>query len=327
MRNPYDILGVAKDASEADIKKAFRRVAKTSHPDAAGDDPKAAQRFAEASQAYEILGDKDKRSKFDRGEIDGDGKPRFTGFEGAAGRSGRTGRGFDGFEFDFSSASGRPSGAGRPFTGADDGFFDLFNQAFNTQPKNPRGNAARGGGAHAAKGKDATASVSLSFHEVARGCKKRISLSNGKELDVAIPAGTQNGKTMRLRGQGFASPHQGEHGDGILTVLVEPHAVLRLEGTDLRLDLPITLDEAVLGARVRVPTLEGAVDLSLPPGVNTGRTLRLRGKGAPDGTGGSGDLYVTLKVVLPEPDAQMNDLAADIRAYRPYHVRGKEFDA
>jgi DnaJ-class molecular chaperone len=309
MRDPYDVLGVSRSASEADIKKAWRKLAKQHHPDHNKNDPKSQAKLAEVNQAYEIVGDKDKRAKFDRGEIDGEGKPRFSGFEGFS-RGERPG----GFEFEFGNAGSRQ----RTGRFGDDIFADLFG-AFS--------GGARPGGAEArfSRGQDLATSLPVTFTEAALGTKKRVRLPSGKDVEVTIKPGTENGRVMRLRGQGFAPAGGGEAGDALLTIVVEPDPLFKADGQDLRLELPISLDEAVLGGKVRVPTLDGAVEVTVPAGSNSGRTLRVKGKGLPSPLG-PGDLYVSLRVILPENDPELTELAEKIRRDRPYSVRGKAFD-
>lgn len=317
MSDPYRILGVNRQADETEIKKAFRRLAKAHHPDQNKADAKAAQRFSEINQAYEILSDKEKRARFDRGEIDGEGKPRFAGM-GAGGFGGNAGgfrQGAHGFDFEFG-----PGGGGRGGRRGQAGFEagDIFSDLFG---------AMRGGGAHAGsppRGTDMALKVNISLAEAVFGGKKRIELPTGKALDVNIPAGTSDGQTIRLKGQGFPAAG-GENGDALLTIQIEPHPLFRIDGADLRLDLPIGIDEAVLGAKVRVPTLDGPVDLTIAPGSNSGRVLRLRGKGAMK-NGGRGDLYVKLMVTLPEGDPALKRLAEDLRARQVPLPRGREFD-
>ena len=316
MRDPYEVLGVARSASEAEIKKAYRKLAKKFHPDSNKSDPKAKEKFAEVSAAYDLLSDKDKRGQFDRGEIDAEGKPRFHGFQGFGGG------GPEGFAgFDFGGGGGRTRTfrfsrgfGGRGGMGAED-IFDLFS-----------GLAGAAEEPEPVKGADVAVSLSVPFKDAALGATRRVELPTGKVLDVKIPAGVEDGKQIRLRGQGRPGRH-GAPGDAIVTVRVEPHPLFKPEGANLRLDLPVTLDEAVLGARVRVPTLEGAVELSIPPGSNGGRTLRLRGKGLPRRDGGRGDLLVSPRIVLPErADGDLEDLARRWRETRPYSVRGPEFE-
>ena len=322
MRDPYEVLGVPRSASEGDIKKAFRKLAKKHHPDANKNDPKAKEKFAEASAAYDLLSDKDKRAQFDRGEIDAEGKPRFHGFQGFGGRGSE---GFSGFGFGGAESGGRTrtfrfsrgAGAGRRGGGfnAEDLFADLFS-----------GLAGAAEEPEPAKGADIAVSLSVPLRDAALGATRRVELPTGKTLDVRVPAGVEDGQQIRLRGQGMPGP-SGAAGDAIVTIRVEPHPLFRAEGANLRLDLPVTLYEAVLGARVRVPTLEGAVELNIPAGSNGGRTLRLRGKGLPRKEGGRGDLLVALRIMLPEGgDAELEALMRRWREDKPYSVRGPEFE-
>lgn len=297
MRDPYDILGVARGASEADIKKAFRRLAKQYHPDRNKDDPKARDKFAEANNAYEILGDETKKKQFDAGEIDAEGKPRFQGFEGfGAGRGGR-GRGFEGFSGFDPAAGGYRARAGAGSEGFDpsDVFADLFAQAGGRGRRGP------------SPGGDLKAEGSISLAESVKGTHLRLILPGEREIEVTVPAGIQDGRTIRLKGQGQASATGGPNGDLLVTIKVKPDKRFQIEGRNLRLRLPVRLDEAVLGAKVRVPTLDGAVEMSIPPHSSSGRTLRLRGKGLPGDT--PGDLLVIVEIVLPKhKDEAFEDL-------------------
>lgn len=319
MRDPYDVLGVARGASEADIKKAYRKLAKVHHPDQNTSDPKAAERFAEVNAAYEIVGDADKRKKFDAGEIDAEGKPRFTGFEGMGGAGRR-----------------RTAGAG-DFGGrsADDILNDVFGDAFAGFARG--GKARRGAGgfdfegggreqpsaAGAGKGTDVTVTVKVPLADIVGSGKARVELPSGKVLNVTLPAGFEPGQPMRLKGQGNpGSPP----GDAIAVLVHEPHPLFRPDGSNLRLDLPLSLDEAVLGARIRVPTLEGWVDLAIPAGTSGARAMRLRGRGLPTRAGGRGDLLVTPRIVLPDgADGGLEQLMTRWREMKPYDPRGPEF--
>ncbi|QBR71210.1 molecular chaperone DnaJ [Beijerinckiaceae bacterium] len=316
MRDPYVVLGVEKSADAAEIKKVFRKLAKKFHPDQSKD-PKAKEKFSEVSLAYEILGDEKKRAAFDRGEIDAEGKPRFHGFEGfgAGGpgfgqRAGAGGPGFEHFEFNF---GGRPGAQG---FNASDMFADLFNAGV--------AGARKGRGAHAPpqRGEDLAESVTIGLAEAVKGTTARVTLQTGRTLEVKVPPGIEDGKQIRLKRQGQPSHFGGEPGDAIVTVRISKHPFFRVEGRDLRLDLPITLYEAVLGGKVNAPTLDGTVELAVPPGSNGGRTLRLRGKGLPTSQGSAGDLLVTLKIVLPdEPDPDLTSLLRKWEAQKPYNPR------
>ncbi len=328
MRDPYEVLGVTRSASAADIKSAFRKLAKKHHPDANKHDPKAAARFAEINAAYEIVGDKDKRKAFDNGEIDAEGKPRFQGFEGFArqGGAGRgPGRGFGG-NSNFETFTWGPEGVQSGGTGARGfgGFEDILKDVFAGRA-GARG--ARPGGFNfetedfgATPGRDIAASLEISLPEAAKGAKKRVQLPNGKEVEVKIPAGLDEGQQIRLKGQGETGPG-GHTGDLLITVTFAPHPLFHRDGVDLRLELPIALYEAVLGAKVRVPTLDGAVELAVPPGTNAGRTFRLRGKGYP-AKARKGDLLATVRIVLPDgQDPELEALMRKWRDSKPYDPR------
>jgi DnaJ-class molecular chaperone len=331
MRDPYDVLGVSRSASAADIKNAYRKLAKKHHPDANKQDPKAASRFSELNAAYEIVGEDDKRKAFDRGEIDAEGKPRFQGFEGAGQRGGAGGP-FGGQEGAFETftwgpegmqrSSGRGGGGGARGGG---GFEDVLRDMFGGLGGAAR--ARRGGGSQfeedevvQAPGRDVTATATITLEEAAKGTTRRVQLPTGKELEVKVPAGLTDGQQIRLKGQGLAMPG-GKAGDVLITVSIAPHHLFQREGNDLRIELPVTLYEAVLGAKVRVPTLGGAVELSIPPNTSSGRTFRLKGKGFP-AKGGAGDLMATVRIVLPENgDQALDELMTSWRELRPYDPR------
>jgi DnaJ-class molecular chaperone len=317
MRDPYDVLGVARSAGAADVKNAFRKLAKKLHPDANKHDPKAAGRFAELNAAYEILGDGDKRKAFDRGEIDAEGKPRFQGFEGFGAGAGPRRRGF-GQDSNFETFEFRPEGFQRAGgRGGRGGFEDILKNVF--------GGAARGGqpfeeDVGVASGHDVTAALTISLADAAKGAKKRVQLPSGKEVEIKIPAGLADGQQIRLKGQGLAGLG-GRLGDLLITVSIAPHPFFERDGADLRLDLPITLYEAVLGSKVRAPALEGAVELTIPPNTGAGRTFRLKGKGFP-AKEGKGDLLVTVRIVLPEArDPELEELMRKWRDKTPYDPR------
>jgi DnaJ-class molecular chaperone len=327
MRDPYEVLSVDRKASAGDIKSAFRRLAKKLHPDANKDDPKAAARFAEINAAYEILGDEDKRKAFDRGEIDAEGKPRFQGFEGFGGGRGGYGAGgfspeseFETFSFGkegFTRNTRRGAAGGAGFGG----FEDILREAFGGARARPSGAGFGGGGFEGEDfgGGDVRAALTITLPEAAQGVTRRVRLPSGKEVEVKIPAGITTGQQVRLRGQGAAGV--GGTGDVLIAVTIAPHAVFTLEGNDVRLDLPVTLDEATLGAKVRVPTLDKPVELTIPPWTSGGRTFRLKGKGYP-AKDGRGDLLATVRIVLPEQsDPELEALMKKWRAEKPYDPR------
>ncbi|WP_222876870.1 DnaJ C-terminal domain-containing protein [Terrihabitans soli] len=308
MRDPYDVLSVPRGASEAEIKKAFRKLAKTHHPDKSKD-PKAKEKFAEISSAYDLLSDAQKRGQFDRGEIDAEGKPRFRGFEGFGGQ-GQGGPGFGTGRSHKTFTWGAGDGAGGGFSAED--IFDLFG-----------GMGGRGGPRQqqAPAGQDLAADVTVPFVDWAMGGKVRVNLLHGKELDVAIPAGIEEGKTIRLKGQGAASPYGGPAGDVLITVRIASHPQFRAEGKNIRVEIPVTFYEAVLGAKIRVPTLDGTVELTLPPKTTGKGALRLKGKGV-QAKPVPGDLLVSPRIVMPEgPDAELENLAKRMKDGAPYDPR------
>jgi DnaJ-class molecular chaperone len=324
MRDPYEVLGVARGASAAAIKSAFRKLAKKYHPDANKNDPKAAARFAELNSANEIIGDQDKRKQFDRGEIDAEGKPRFQGFPGggfpgggfsAGDPRGRTG-GFETHTFRTGGAAGAGGGA----------FEDILNSMFGAAAARGARRGGRGGSSFefdpgaVALDLDLSVSMTVSLEEAVKGAEKRVRLPTGKELNVKIPPGVVAGQQIRLKGQGeTAAGHP--PGDLLITVNIAPHPFFKVDGSDLRLDLPITLYEAVLGGKVRVPTLGSAVELSIPKNTSGGRVFRLKGKGLPK-AGGTGDLLVTTRIMLPDGnDAELEALMQKWRDAHPYNPR------
>ncbi len=316
MRDPYTVLGVKAGASEGDIKSAYRKLAKAWHPDLHKDDAKAKDKFAELNNAYEILGDKDKRAQFDRGEIGPDGKPKFQGFDPRTAANGR---------------GGSPFGAGNPFGGSfggnAGGTEDILRSIFG----DGLSGSARGGRTrhtvHEDMGTagDVTVTVKVRLEDVAQGNKVRVTLPSGRTLDVILPVGIENGGSFRLRGQG-SSTSLGMAGDAMVTVQFEAHPLFRPEGVHLRLDLPVRLDEAVLGAKVRVPTLDGTVELKVPPGTTGAKSMRLKGRGLPDKSGARGDLIVTPRITLPdEADGGLEQLMKRWAETKSYAPRGPEF--
>jgi len=304
MRDPYTVLGVPKTATEADIKKAFRKLAKALHPDYNVKDPKAKEKFSELNSAYEILGDAKKRKQFDGGEIDAEGKPKHPGFSGRGG--------FDPW------GGGRQAGAGRGAGFQAGGFdaSDIFADFFRAGG----GGAGFGAGGRrkqAAPGADVRIDATISYSDSLKGTKVRVTLPSGKMIEVAVPAGVTEGKVIRLKQQGMPSAEGGPNGDAFVTVHVAGDQRFVTEGKNLRVRAPVPLEDAVLGGKVLVPTLEGTVEISVPPYSSTGQTLRLRGKGLPSDSG-PGDLMVTIDVILPKtPDLELEVLMKRWRDNKP----------
>lgn len=308
MADPYSTLGVAKGASEAEIKSAYRKLAKQLHPDKNKDNPKASEKFSEVTRAYDILSDKTKRAQFDRGEIDGDGNPAMPfGYGGGGG---------GGFRGDQRSGPGGFSGFGNE--GAD--FGDIFEGLFGRGGGGAAGGGFGGFGGRSApppKGANVAYRLSVSFIDAATQAPQRITLADGSTIDLKLPAGVESGTQMRLAGKGQPGP--GGNGDGIVTIMVKDHPFFERDGANIRLDLPVTLDEAVKGAKVKVPTVDGPVMLSIPAGSTSGKVMRLKGKGFSQKSGGRGDQLVRLMVDLPaDPDELLSLLGdwTDSRAVR-----------
>lgn len=301
--DPYTTLGVSRGASEKDIKSAYRKLAKELHPDRNKDNPKATERFSDVTQAYDLLSDKDKRAQFDRGEIDGDGNPM--GFGGGGGPGGGFGgqRGFGGGGF---ASEGIDLG---------DIFGGIFGGGRGGGPGGGPGGAGPGAGfgrqRAAPRGSNLQYRLSVSLPDAALLAAQRVSLGDGKTIDLKLPAGVEDGTQMRLAGKGEPGP--GGAGDALVTITIDPHAFFKRDGDNIRLDLPISLDEAVGGAKVKVPTVDGAVMLTVAPGTSSGKTLRLKGKGFTRKDGTRGDQLVTLEIALPEGD---EDLARRLEGWR-----------
>jgi DnaJ-class molecular chaperone len=288
MADPYSTLGISKAASEAEIKKAYRSLAKELHPDTNQNNPKAADRFSQVTAAYDLLSDKDKRARFDRGEIDDQGNPANP-FAGGGG----------------GSPFGR--GGGSPFGGQSADLGDIFEGLFGGGRARQQGGGFGGfggGGQQAApKGANVNYRLNVSFEDAARLSPQRITLQDGKTIDLKLAAGVEGGTQMRLSGKGQAGP--GGSGDAIVTIEVGKHRFFLRDGDNIRLDLPITLAEAVRGGPVKVPTVDGAVMLNVPKGATSGKTLRLKEKGFTAKGGKRGDQLVTLMVDLPSDDAAL----------------------
>ena len=292
MADPYQTLGVARGASGDEIKKAYRKLAKELHPDRNKDNPKAAERFSQVTQAYDLLTDSDKRARFDRGEIDGEGNPAAPfGYGGRPGGGARPGSG--GFSADY--------GAGD----AGD-FSDIFESIFGGAGQSRGGGGFSGGfgGRRAApKGANVPYRLVVSFEDAASLAAQRITLRDGKTIDLKLPAGVETGTQMRLSGKGDGGP--GGAGDAIVSIEIGNHRFFTRDGDDVRLDLPVSLAEAVLGAKVPVPTVEGTVMLTVPKGASSGKVLRLKGRGFHGKGGTRGDQLVTLMVDVPAGDAEL----------------------
>lgn len=286
--DPYKVLGVAKTATQDEIKKAYRKLAKKLHPDLhPGDSGKQAE-FQAVSAAYDLLGDPEKRRQFDAGEIDASGqeRPERNFYHQYAG--GNEGRRYD------------PGTGQEGFEDMSDLFSDLFGR--------------RGSGGYRqsfdARGQDLRYNLEVDFLDVARGGKHAVTMPDGKRLDISIPKGLREGQTLRLRGKGGSGHGKGPAGDALVTISIRPHPVFQREGDDIEVELPISFDEAVLGAKVEVPTIDGPVSMSIPKGASSGRRLRLKGKGIAKSGGGAGDQIVRLRIDIPKhTDAQMEEIA------------------
>ena len=303
----YQRLGLKRGASEAEIKKAYRSLAKQLHPDRNKDNPDAAKRFGEVTQAYDLLSDKDKRARYDRGEIDEEGNPKMpfgAGFGGGARSGPHPGAGpggFEGFDTQFTETAdlsdlfeglfGAASGRGGRGGGGGFGGFGGFRQ--RAQPPQ--------------KGADITYRLRVSFLDAATLAPQRIKLADGKTIDLKLPKGVEDGTKIRLAGKGQAGPAGA--GDAIVTVSIAPHPFFTREGNDIRIRVPVTLKEAVLGAKVKVPTPEGPVMMTIPKGSSSGRVLRLKGRGFTAKSGTRGDVLVTLEIDLPSGDSELEAFA------------------
>ena len=284
--DPYAVLGVKREATQDEIRKVYRELAKKLHPDLNPGDKAAEEKFKQVSAAYDLLGDPEKRARFDRGEIDASGQERpreryYRDFHGA-----------DAEPHVYSSHGGFAD-----FMESEDILRDMF---------------GRGGGEARIRlrGQDALYRLPVEFLEALNGATKRITLPDGGTLDVVIPPGTRDKQVLRLRGKGGAGLGGGPPGDALVEIDVEPHSFFTRKGDDIHLELPISLPEAVLGAKLDVPTPTGPVRMTVPKGANTGTVLRLRGKGAPRSDKTHGDEYVTLKIVLPqELDPELEEFA------------------
>jgi DnaJ-class molecular chaperone len=286
--DPYTTLGVQKDTTQADIQKAYRRLAKKLHPDLNPGNKIAEEKFKEISAAYNLLGDPDKRARFDRGEIDASGteRPRQQYYKDFADQDG---------------PSAYTSNAGFADFGDFAGTEDILSEIFRRE----------GRAGHRRRGQDVRYHLDLSFLDAVNGGKQSIVLPDGTTLDVNIPPGTRDGQILRLRGKGRPAASDGPPGDALIEISVLPHPYFTRKGDDIHLDLPISLKEAVLGAKVKVPTPSGAVTVAVPKWSNSGRILRLKGRGVPRADGSKGDQYITLRLMLPQkPDPKLDAFVA-----------------
>lgn len=294
--DPYEILGVSRDAPQKDIQAAYRQRAKKLHPDLNPGDKQAEQKFKNLSSAYEIIGDEERRARFDRGEIDATGAERpqrryyrdFADAQSATGDYGN-GAGFEGFDAD-----------------------DLFSQFF----------AERRGQRFRRRGADVQYSMEVDFLEAVNGGTRQVTFADGRTLEIRIPPGARDGQKLRLRGQGAPGAAGAEAGDALIEIHVRPHPFYRRDGDDIRYDLPISLSEAVLGGKITAPTPDGPVRATVPENSSSGRTLRFKGKGVPRRGGGRGDVYATLKIMLPpKPDPELKAFVSGWAAGKSYNPR------
>ncbi len=331
MYDPYSVLGVPRSATEDDVKQAFRSLAKRFHPDTPEGAADKGRRFKDLSIAYEILGDANKRRSYDRGEIDAHGNPR-AGYAPRAERepeaahaetttkSAKNGAHVNGESTSsaFRSAFERAFGGGTANDAKKSRVEDLFSEFFGERSSG-RKRPAPG------KGLDSHYDLAVTFEEAALGGTRRVKLPGGKRFDVKVPIGVREGQTIRLRGLGEPGIPGGQAGDAMITITIEPHPYYRREGRDIHLDLPITLNEALHGAKVKVPTLHSSVTMVIPPGANAGQLFRLKGKGIPaHSINPAGDQFVTLQIVLPDQaDQNLSDIVKRWEAAHPYDPRKK----
>ena len=317
-QDPYQELGVSRTASADEVRKAFRKLAKKLHPDQNPGDKPAEERFKRVSAAFDILGDPEKRKKFDAGQIDADGRETMRGYRPGGGGGGPGAGGPFG--------GGYQSGGGFGGAEAETDFSDILSQMFGGRGQARGGGPFGGGdpfGGAPQRGQDVRATLEVSVEEAVQGGRKRIAFSDGRTLDVTIPKGAAEGQVLRLKGQGGQS--RGAAGDALIELVIAAHPVFRREGANLVMDVPISIPDAVLGGKVEAPTPDGPVTLTVPKGANSGQTLRLKGRGLGEGTAGKrGDLLARLMVALPDkPDPELEAFAEAWRRDRPYSPRRK----
>lgn len=303
--DPYSVLGVPRSASDEDIRKAFRKLARENHPDLHPNDTPAAERFKKISAAYDLLGDAEKRGKFDRGEIDEQGEPRR--YQQTYSRTGP-----------FAGRAGQSPGAG----GFQDfGFSDIFDMFSSARPDGQAGTRTRG--SYTARGQDSRYTLEIDFLEAVAGAKKRVTMPEGGILDISVPAGVSDGQVLRLKGRGSPGPRGGVSGDALIEIKVRPHPQFKRQGDDILLEVPITIDEAILGARIEVETITGKVQVNVPKGTSGGKVLRLRGKGVRNATtSNTGDQLITLRIQLPDTiDDSLSYFFSEWRQKHGYNPR------
>ena len=314
MRDPYQVLGVGRGASDAEIKKAYRKLAKENHPDRNADNAKKLEVFKEANSAYEMLSDPEKKGRFDRGEIGPDGNPTSPfagGFRGGGARPGLD---------PFARGGARPGGNGGGFEFGGGGNEDLFAELFGG--RSPFGGGGGGGGGFRGppqKGADVAYRLVVPFEDAATLKPQRVTLKTGRTVELKLPVGIESGRQVRMAGMGEAGP--GGNGDALVTLEVGRHRLFRRDGDDVRLDLPVTLPEAVLGAKVKMPTVEGAVTLTIPSGTTSGKVFRLKGRGFSRTDGSRGDQLVTVLIDVPNDDTELRRFAGGW--HDPRDLRGE----
>ncbi|HZZ36732.1 MAG TPA: J domain-containing protein [Caulobacteraceae bacterium] len=299
-QDPYQELGVSRSASKEEIRKAFRKQAKQHHPDANPGNKASEEKFKRLSAAFDVIGDEDKRKKYDAGEIDADGRETMRAYGGSP--FGQGGGGFRAEGFDNVDIN------------------EILGEMFGRGGREGGGGFRGFGGGFSSRGSDVRAKLEIDLEEAITGAKKRIAFSDGRTIDVTIPKGAADGQTLRLKGQG--APGRAGPGDALIDLAIRPHPVYRREGENLVMDLPVSVPDAVLGGKVQAPTPEGPVTLSVPKGSNSGSTLRLKGRGLSDARGRRGDLLARLQITLPEGvDPELEKFAETWRSQRPYAPR------
>ncbi len=317
MPDPYKVLNIDKSASDKEIKSAYRKLAKKYHPDTNKGDKRAQDKFAQITNAYELLSDKEKRAKFDRGEIDEQGNPKFSGFDFSQARGAQGGYGSFGAQGGAFSAEDILKEFMGGFAGGRGASPNMGGFSFRSGGGGNFSSTAGGGGKTTQGSKNYEAFANISLEQANSGTNVQVILPSGKKIDVKLPKKVKDGQKIRLKGKGPISAF-GEVGDAIITVKFKKHKKFQLDGYNLKVDVPITLYEAVLGGKIRVPTLSGKVELNLPPNINTKKSLRLKGKGLY----GEGDLLVSLRIILPKKsDSDLENLMRFWREQKPYKVR------